>query len=646
MHSHHHGAVSFHKHAGLFSGAIIEYEDNEAQRIYDENLLNMKTNILVVHMIFGVDKSICDCTNEAVWSTFIEPIGDRGEVYSYCYEYCSFPEEQRLESDYVYDMESDIGDTFKLWLINGQQQPNIHDMIINRWRKIRLLNVMSQHYLQIQLPLQACQWFLIALDGIYLYENRPRDLSIPPYNGQFILPPAGRADIAVMCTDEGIFEVFSSQSNDDTELRNLPRMDDGILLFTLEINSATSQFNNLQGNDVVDLPNEFPPKPRYLDDLTPITVNDIEPCECISFDASTLDDNACTVQMRQTQGGTNHVINGLLFDPETPLHVLQFDQIYEFTLDLGSHVYHQHIYPFQLQENIGTGILGQVGDYFDTIGAATPFLMRTALYDFSGPMMIHCHNLPHEDLGMMSWANVVNELNTTSCSDDSPPFTTPHPSFQPTIYFTTAQPTESPSPDPTIIPTFNPTHIPTLQPTKNPTVEPTQEPTHPTKNPTTSPSMEPTFNPTMIPTLYPTINPTKVPTFNPTSSPTIASTVFVTTEIPPQTTVVVDGGVNNENIGNNDAEDDEQDFVTDNQEYESVFGIYGENAVIIDLIALIGMILSVIIIGIILIYCCCKRRKKYKGMKREGSPEPDAVSAVNIKDKSELQDSELAPVQV
>ena len=63
---------------------------------------------------------------------------------------------------------------------------------------------------------------------------------------------------------------------------------------------------------------------------------------------------------------------------------------------------------------------------------------------------------------------------------------------------------------------------------------------------------------------------------------------------------------------------------------------------IIDVIALIGVIIAVIIIGIIGIYCCCKSRNKYKGMSRDASAEPPtAVDAVNIKDKSELR-----PVQV
>ena len=123
----------------------------------------MKQTVLVLSMIYGVDKSVCDCSNEAGWTSFIEQVSNRAEVYSFCWEYCSFPEAQRAASDYVYDMESDIGDEFKLWLINGQHQPTIHDMVVNRWRRIRLANVMSQRMIISFASDIVCVWLLFCL---------------------------------------------------------------------------------------------------------------------------------------------------------------------------------------------------------------------------------------------------------------------------------------------------------------------------------------------------------------------------------------------------------------------------------------------------------------------------------------------------
>ena len=100
--------------------------------------------MIVMHTIYGVTESACDCADDAAWTSFVKPISNRAVVYSYCFEYCLFPEEQRSASDYVYDLQSDLGEEFELWLINGQHQPTVEDLVVNRWRRIRLFNTMSQ----------------------------------------------------------------------------------------------------------------------------------------------------------------------------------------------------------------------------------------------------------------------------------------------------------------------------------------------------------------------------------------------------------------------------------------------------------------------------------------------------------------------
>eukprot|EP01084_Bolivina_argentea_P230560 388957_1 len=436
--------------------------------------------------------------------------------------------------------------------------------------------------------------------------------------------------IFIMCVDQGVFDIISSQNTAfDAELSNLPRMDSDVLVFSLQINGEDSIFADIIGNDITNLATEFPPKPRYLQDLTAINDDEVSDCECNSFDPSTLnDDNGpCTIEMRQTQGGTNHVINQFLFDPNTPMQVLNFNNIYEFNLDLGSHIYHQHIYPFQLQENIGTGILGQTGDYLDTVGANSPFLIRTALYDFAGPMIIHCHNLPHEDLGMMTWYSIANELNISSCLDIRPNNLTPQPSFQPTIYFTTPKPTQSPTPDPTIDPTSNPTHNPTIEPTTDPTTHPTQQPTQPTNSPTQSPSMDPTIQPTINPSIEPTKNPTfyptqtkyptNDPTMLPTNLPTYSPTIFVTSQ---DSIDENSGGI--------------IDRISDNEQYESIFGIQGENGIIIDVIG--AIIIFIVVISLTIIgFCYWKHKRKYNEIQKEGKQKP--VKHVDVNTETEVE---------
>ncbi len=191
----------------------------------------------------------------------------------------------------------------------------------------------------------------------------------------------------------------------DAVLPLLPRMEENILLFSMQVNTVSSDFINLEGNDITSLPLTFPAKPFYLNDLTVIPTDAIPDCECSRFNIG------CQVEMKED------FINGLEWDEFEPQQLLQRDEVYDFLLTLNGHIYHQHIFPFQLVK--GLGILGQAGDYMDTISATDVFI-RTGLYDFSGTLMVHCHNLPHEDKGMMTFYTVMNQLDTETCTDLDP----------------------------------------------------------------------------------------------------------------------------------------------------------------------------------------------------------------------------------
>ena len=91
------------------------------------------------------------------------------------------------------------------------------------------------------------------------------------------------------------------------------------------------------------------------------------------------------------------------------------------------HSAHIHINPVQLvtattdagesllkthEENPFAGFSLE-GDWFDTLILGTPVLRTRQLVDrFTGPMVVHCHILIHEDYGMMSTIEVTGEEGT------------------------------------------------------------------------------------------------------------------------------------------------------------------------------------------------------------------------------------------
>jgi hypothetical protein len=81
---------------------------------------------------------------------------------------------------------------------------------------------------------------------------------------------------------------------------------------------------------------------------------------------------------------------------------------------LAAHAWHMHTHPVQIQSFEGVGhdaykeLYGgyfEVGDWFDTImlpKGPGKVKVRFQTDCYSGPLVIHCHILPHEDIGMFT----------------------------------------------------------------------------------------------------------------------------------------------------------------------------------------------------------------------------------------------------
>eukprot|EP01084_Bolivina_argentea_P055647 101981_1 len=492
LHAHHHGSVSFQVASGLFSALLIEYPDKE--ELGDASLISMKENLLIFHWVYGITTDICNCTETEQWQSYFyyPPQFDVGHcvtgrdcfrVFSYCYEYCSMPVRQRILSGFAYNIESEYADNFQIFLVNGQYQPVIEDMTVDTFRRLRFLNAVSQYYIHYQFPITSCAWFIIAIDGIYLTDNEVRNLNESPYFGEYLLPSGGRLDVIVRCSVAGTYDIVTTESteNDPSLLEHIGRVPGDVVLFAIRVNT--------DGADTVrSIPVSYPPRPAYLTDLRSANTTS---CACNTyFDPSidngrivTWSENECGYVFNM-QGTPN--INGVIFDLQ-PMTSLEYGKVYEFTLLPHMHPYHQHVNPFQVQRDVGlNGFCAKQGDWYDTLGGGkfTVIIFRTHPIDFTGAQIVHCHFLPHEDIGMMTLMNILQPHQI--CDEE-----TGLVIGEPTLHPTTA-PTAKPTKSPTKVPTKTPTQRPTFLPTKPPTFKPTDAPTVPRIVTTKSPSLAPT----------------------------------------------------------------------------------------------------------------------------------------------------------
>ena len=204
-----------------------------------------------------------------------------------------------------------------------------------------------------------------------------------------MLPAGGRAELLVSCAEEGIYQLGTSPENVDEFGQLLPAGHTALILHVS--GNCSSPDSSLAGS--VSLPGP----PAYYTDLrgaTPTGYNRI---------------------LLSNAPGDN-VLNGWPYDG-TVSYTMPLRSVQQWTIAGGEgtgfekqHPYHQHMIHFQvIESSVDTkGLMGMVGDYRDTVpmwrdlNYTIRFVPR-----FAGLMTIHCHVLKHEDLGMMTIANVT-----------------------------------------------------------------------------------------------------------------------------------------------------------------------------------------------------------------------------------------------
>lgn len=116
---------------------------------------------------------------------------------------------------------------------------------------------------------------------------------------------------------------------------------------------------------------------------------------------------ANTRQIRFRVDGDRFLVNDELFDPDEILQKpnLNSSEEWEIVSDNGVHPFHIHVNPF------ATKLKGTDDPWVwrDTIVVRRrrPVLIRTRYERFTGKTVLHCHNLRHEDKGMMQAIEIV-----------------------------------------------------------------------------------------------------------------------------------------------------------------------------------------------------------------------------------------------
>lgn len=304
------------------------------------------------------------------------------------------------------DLENPYNITHNMLVVNGQYKP-ILEIKPGELKRIRFVNAnaMDSIYLGMNPNMtdaDKCEMTLLALDGVYL--NTPRQ-----EEGVY-LPSGSRADVAIRCNKTGQFAISTLDSD-----KEYMQLQGG--MFSTHNPSAIEQdviILNVSGEAVqMKLPKTFARKPSYLSDLRKIDDSRITDHWAVEYSMPFDSD----VHSKST-------VNDLPFNASTPQHSMRVGGIAQWNITSGNtirtnstyyvqHPHHQHTNHFQVlnSDTITGGKFFRKGDWRDTIPVwnNTPAVIRFHIADFIGPMVLHCHALKHEEMGMMTWAMIQDE---------------------------------------------------------------------------------------------------------------------------------------------------------------------------------------------------------------------------------------------
>lgn len=254
-----------------------------------------------------------------------------------------------------------VGDTY---LVNGRPVP--YFKVANRKYRFRILNASnSRNY---TLGLSSGQPLVqIASDGGLL--------GAPATAASIPIWPAERVEVVV---DFSVYPVGTSVTLQD--LAGLNPMDAKPLV-RFDVDRAE------------DDPSEVPTTLRTIDDLGPA-------------------DAERNFQLQLDPEKNQWLINGKIFSPKRISARPKLGDVETWTFDNVSnltHPMHIHLSMFRVLDRDGVPASGGESGWKDTVAVASNETVRVAVRftTFTGTYVFHCHNLAHEDHGMMAQMRVA-----------------------------------------------------------------------------------------------------------------------------------------------------------------------------------------------------------------------------------------------
>lgn len=337
--------------------------------------------------------------------------------------------------------------------VNGQYLPELH-FVPGELKRMRFLNAIPNNVAELVLP--ECEMFVLAMDGVY------RDA--PKVKSVVVIPPGGRADLAVRCSTPGVYfiQTETSPSRDhllggathhrvpSQRVVSLRVLDPEEYAESSSASGEAEEDEELEEEDKthMELPTVLPKRPEYMADTRGVASSDIPSSNRYRYEFSVWTESGSPASV--------YGVNRKPFAMDFVNHTMRVDEMQEWALavrnydskghacdsdaaptsdvtfanapkhgvlkegeDSGcphsmNHPFHMHSTHVQVVDledpSIDPdGVLFDVGDWRDTLplfksGVTVRFAARGHM---KGKVFTHCHISSHADGGMAQLVQVV-----------------------------------------------------------------------------------------------------------------------------------------------------------------------------------------------------------------------------------------------
>ena len=272
-------------------------------------------------------------------------------------------------------------DSERFWLVNGEYQPKIfiREGEVQHWR---WLNAGDEQFLP--MTLEGLELYEIGFDGNPYDHARVTD--------KIQIAPGNRSNVMVKASKVGVYELLRPAFNQGkTKIPEL-RMAQVIVL------PADTDRISPQIKKGTRIPEGALPKNAVLADIT---------------DAEITNRREIILGGKEIPGMFKDrvfTINGEPFDPSRDDIVARLGEAeeWEFINDTPfPHPMHVHVNPMQVTHLNGEPLAYKHWQDTIVVPASGTATVRIRFTEFDGRFVMHCHILPHEDLGMMLNVNIT-----------------------------------------------------------------------------------------------------------------------------------------------------------------------------------------------------------------------------------------------